>query len=170
MSFDDDLNAPFEKDWSDVDVLLNGTLYTFRFTALDAHVWADACDRAPVRADVTFDQTYGYDIREMTLSLAPLCGLRRVGDFFEELSADQWRVLLERIDGHTFNRIGEVLWALNEALPAEAVAGAKKALAAGAAISSSQSDLVSPRKGSGVGSRKKSTVTSTTTPVESPAL
>lgn len=176
MSFEDDLNTPMERDWADVDLMVNGHLHRFRFTALDGLTWATECDRSPMRDDVGFDKAYGYDIRALTMRVAPLSGARVDGDALVPLRVDpfdekhpnaprvdEWADLFALIDGAAFRNISDTIWQLNEYLPQEAVKAAKKASAASAAHSNSPANSASPREGSGVGSRKKPRTTSTTT-------
>jgi hypothetical protein len=147
MSFEDDLKTqetapiPFE----DVDILLNGTLYVFRFKKMDAFEWAAQCDNYPARPTVLIDRAYGYNIRTMTMGVAPLCGVRLEGDTEVELRVDppktrgrvdEWRSLFKAIDGDAFQRITDALFNLNQYGPQQAVEAAKKALTGSAAASS----------------------------------
>lgn len=177
MSFEDDLKTPVARDWSDVDVVLNGTLHVFRFTALDGLTWAAESDKCPMRPDVDFDRAYGYDIRKLTVAVAPLSGARLVDGELVPLRVDpvnpshpnaprvdEWGDLFARIDGHTFRKISDTIWGLNEYLPGEAVKAAKKALEGSGTPSASPSSSGSRPAGSSVGSRKKQPGMSTTTP------
>lgn len=178
MSFEDDLNTPIELPSDDIEVVLNGHLHVFRFTALDGLTWANECDKAPVRPDVTLDSAFGYDLRQLTLNVAPLCGARLVDGEPVKLRVDppnprslapevnEWRDLFSKIDGQTFRRIGDAIWGLNELLPMEAVKAAKKAQAASRPSSDSPAKLVSPRAASTGGNRKSTPSTNTTAPVE----
>lgn len=174
MSFEDDLNTPVELPFEDIEVALNGHLHVFRFTALDGLTWANECDKAPIRPGITLDSAFGYDLRQLTLNVAPLCGARLVDGEPVKLRVDQpnprsltpevdeWRDLFSKIDGQTFRRIGDAIWGLNELLPMEAVKAAKKAQAASRPSSDSPAKSGSPRAASTGGSRKKPHVSSTT--------
>lgn len=135
MTFEDDLKGAFEapKPTSDVEVLLKGTVYTFRFTQMDGYEWASACDQAPPRISVAVDRFFNYNIRALTLIAAPLSGKRVDGDELVDLTPDQWRNLLKALPGESLQRISDALFRLNQIAPAEAVEDAKKALAAGSA-------------------------------------
>lgn len=177
MSFSDDLNdTPTERDWADLEIALNGNLYTLRFTALDGLAWANECAKAPARPGMTFDSYFGYDLQALTKNVAPLCGVLVNADGTttplrvepvnrihpEAPRVDEWADLFAKMGGQTFRRIGDVLFELNENLPMKAVAEAKKARAVSAAPSTSPKRSASPRGGSSGGSRKKPPTTSTT--------
>lgn len=180
MTFEDDLKATVDPDWVDVDALLNGNLYKLRFTALDGPTWANECDKYPMRPDVMLDQTYGYDLRALTLGVAPLTGkLVEADGTLRALQVEppdprnpnkpvvnEWRDLLNKVDGQTFRRISDAIWALNEYLPSEAVKAAKKALTDSETPSASQSNSVSPRSDSTDGNRPKPGPPTTTKPVD----
>lgn len=136
MSFEDDLKAEYEalKPTSDVDIALNGNLYTLRFKQMDGTEWADACDRAPVRPGVLLDKKYGYNLRFLVTLAAPLSGGRVDGDSVVPLTPDQWRAILKG-NGRNVSRIGDAIFLLNEYGPEDAVDEAKKASAAGSAQS-----------------------------------
>lgn len=181
MSFEDDLATDVERNWADVQVALNGHLHVFRFTALDGLEWANQCDNYPIRPGVTMDSAFGYDLRALTVGVAPLCAVRMVDGepvplrvdavnplFPKAARVDEWRDLFAKLDGAAIRRMGDTIWALNEQFPLEAVAAAKKALAGSAKPSRSRSSSVSPRNGSSAGSRKKSPSTSTTLTEDSP--
>jgi hypothetical protein len=173
MSFEDDLAADVDPDWLNVDIQLNGKPYTFRFTAMNGLDWATECDRHPARPGVKLDLQYGYNLRSIAEAVAPVCGVRVVGDPLgeetEALSAEQWETLLGKADGQTYRHLTDAIWAVNEYLPAQAVVAAKKALAAPKTPSSSRSKSASPRGASSGGSQKKPPSTSTTTRDDSPA-
>lgn len=177
MSFSDDLQTPTERDWIDVEIVVGGNLHTLRFTAVDGLTWANYCDKHPIRPGVALDGTYGYDLRSLTVEIAPICGVLMVDGeptllrveplnrlHPEAPRVDEWADLFAKIDGQTFRRISDAIWALNEFIPQQAVASAKKALAASKTPSISRSSSGSPRGGSTAGNRKKSRSTSTTTP------
>jgi len=140
MSFEDDLKTVPERPTEDVDVLLNGNLYLFRFKQMDSFEWASACDRNPARLGVRIDMQIGYNLRSLTKDVAPLCGVRVDGDTEVQLRVDpvdlkqpkrrrvdEWSDLFDRIDGATFQRITDAIWGLNVVTPAQAVEAAKKA-------------------------------------------
>lgn len=137
MSFEDDLKAEYEAErpYEDVDALLNGTLYTFRFTKMDGTEWASACDRAPLRPGVLLDMRYGYNLRALAPIVAQASGGRVDGDAVVPLTPDQWRAVFKG-SGSTVARIGDAIFTLNEYGPADAVDEAKKALAAVASTKS----------------------------------
>lgn len=174
MSFEDDLNAPVERDTFNVDALLNGTLYRLRFTAMDGLAWARECDKYPMHADAEgrfdhFQLAYGYDIRALTIGTAPLCGVRVDGDDLIPLTDGQWTALFAHIDGLTFKRISDAIFGLNDRFPQQAVEDAKKLLAASVRPSKRASSSASPRGGSSGGSRKRPQSSSTTVTDESSA-
>lgn len=136
MSFEDDLKAEYEapKPHEDVDVVLNGNLYTLRFTQMDGAEWAGDCDRAPARPGVLLDMRYGYNLRELVPVVSQKTGGRVDGDEVVPLTPDQWRAIFKG-NGRNVSRIGDAIFMLNEYAPDEAVEAAKKALAAGSAKS-----------------------------------
>jgi hypothetical protein len=140
MSFQDDLNAQKSAaiPHRDVDVLLNGVLYLFRFKKMSGLDWASESDKYPARPGVLLDMRYGYNLRALTEGVAPLCGVRVDGDeevplIVETVSrenpdaVDEWADLFAGIDGSTFQRISDAIWDLNEYGPSQAVEAAKKA-------------------------------------------
>lgn len=135
MSFEDDLKAEFEaeKPTHDIDVSLNGALYTLRFTQMDALTWAAATDMHPARPGVLLDMRYGYNLRPLSLLVAAKTGQRVDGEKLVDLTPDQWTNLFKALPGASVMRIGDALFDLNEIAPAEAIAALKKELAAGSA-------------------------------------
>lgn len=142
MTFEDDLAAQVVKPRpsQDVDVLINGTPYTFRFVQIDGFEWAAECDKHPARPGVLLDTRYGYNLRSLTKAVARLSGTRVDGDKLIPLrvdkvdpkaavvGVDEWASLFKNIDGAAFQRISDAIWALNEYAPANAIEAAKKAL------------------------------------------
>jgi hypothetical protein len=144
MSFEDDLKAvsvaPVE--YLDVDVLLNGNVHVFRFEQMDGLEWAAETDRHPQRPGVGIDSLYHYNLRSLIKAVAPMCGGRLVDGKVVKLQVDpinpkkphdknrvdEWRDLWKRMDGNTFQRITNAIWALNERLPELQIEAAKKAL------------------------------------------
>lgn len=145
MGFSEDLAtvkaAPRPTD--DVDVTLNGKLYTLRFTQMDGLEWASAVDRHPARPGILIDSRYGYNLRQLVKTVAPKCGVL-LSDGAEVAlrvdpptdpsvkngppRVDEWADLFKALDGHAVQRICDAVWALNEWTPQQAVADAKKAL------------------------------------------
>lgn len=139
MSFEEDLKAASEAELptKDVDVTLNGSLYTLRFTLMDGTEWAACTDQAPARPGVLLDTHYGYNMRALVYIVAPKSGQMVDGDSTKPLTDDQWRALLKALPGGPMMRIGDTLFALNEYEPGEAVEAAKKASRAATAATSS---------------------------------
>lgn len=131
MTFEDDIKAQYEapKPTDDVTVLLNGTAYTFRFTQMDGVAWASAADQAVARPGVLIDTYTGYNLRALTLLVAPQTGKRIDGDTLVDLTPDQWRNLFKGLPGASVAKICDAVFKLNHIGPAEAVEDAKKALA-----------------------------------------
>jgi hypothetical protein len=129
LSFEDDIKAEFEapKPTQDVDITLNGTLYTFRFTRMDGLEWASLCDMFPARPGVLFDMRYGYNLRPLTLAAAAKSGQRLEGEAPVDLTEDQWRNLFKTLPGASIERFSDALFQLNEYGPAQEVDAAKKA-------------------------------------------
>jgi hypothetical protein len=129
MSFEDDIKAQFEapKPTGDVEVLLNGTLYTFRFTRMDGMEYASLCDMFPARPGVMLDMRYGYNLRPLTLAVAAKSAQRVDGDNLVPLTDDQWRNLFKGLPGASIQRFSDTVFLLNEHGPAQEVADAKKA-------------------------------------------
>lgn len=147
MSFDDDLEAQLnaEADWADCDITVNNKLVRLRFTQLDALEWADLCDLCPPRPGSPIDRNFGYNFRAVVTLAAPKSGKRLDGEEAVELTADQWRKLLKSINPLSLRTIGDVIFNLNEWIPAQEVAAAKKAFAVESdKSSSSPADSASP--------------------------
>jgi hypothetical protein len=137
MSFLDDLNAAtqIERPTADVDVLLNGTRYTLRFTQLTGIDWGLLVDKHPPRIGsigktdgekvdpVYVDLKYGYNIRGVILEAAPMCG-EVVGE--GAISTAKWEQLLKALDGAAFQRVCDAIFNLNEIAPEKAVDAARK--------------------------------------------
>lgn len=113
----------------------------FRFKKMDAFEWASECDNYPIRPTVRLDRAYGYNLRTLTIGVAPLCGVRMEGDTEVPLRVDppktkgrvdEWRSLFKAIDGDQFQRISDALFELNQYGPQQAVEAAKKALSGSA--------------------------------------
>lgn len=130
MSFDDDLNAAVkgEREFRDVDVLVGKKLHTLRFRQIDGLLWAAHADKNPARPDVLVDARYGYNLRGIVMSVAPISGVRLEGDKEVELTAEQWKKLFKSLDGAGFQRVSDAVWDLNEYTPGQQVEAAKKAL------------------------------------------
>lgn len=185
MTFSDDLKAQGQtpRPIKDVDVIINDQLYTFRFRQMDGLEWAAECDKHPARLDSTIDSFYGYNLRTLTIAVAPRCGVRLDGETEIPLVVEaqhpllpanpnlvnEWRDLFAAIGGAGFQDISDALFALNQYDPAQAVEEAKKARAALTRKSASQSRSGSRQSGSSAGNRKKSPTTRTTKSAESPA-
>lgn len=128
MSFEDDLAAASAAPapFLDVDVTVNGNLYTLRFEQMGPAEWAAETDRHPARPGVLIDARYGYNLRSLIQAVAPLTG-SLVEDGSTVPVAD-WPALLKSIAGHGFQRVTDAIWSVNEYLPERQVADAKKAL------------------------------------------
>jgi hypothetical protein len=132
MSFADDLKAEFEADkpTRDVEIPLNGNLYTLRFERMDGTDWTLATDAAPARPGVLLDMRYGYNLRALVPPVAEKTGKLVDGDNLVDVSEDQWRAIFKGA-GATVSRIGDAIFALNEYDPAAEVEALKKVSAGG---------------------------------------
>lgn len=144
MGFSEDLAAAktAERNIRDVDVTVNGVLYTLRFTQMDGLDWADEADRHPARPKVLIDLRYGYNLRSLVKAVAPQTGVLVIDGESSALRVDpvdpenpkdpdrvdEWVDLLKALDGAAIQRIGDAIWSLNEWEPGQAVEAAKKAL------------------------------------------
>jgi hypothetical protein len=168
MSFDDDLEAAVlaEKDWADVEISLNGKYHVLRFFEMDALLWADQTDRFPARPRVLLDMRYGYNLRPLSMAVAPLTGKLVDGDKLVDLTEDQWRKLFKgALKGAPIMRIGDALFNLNEYLPGLEVEAAKKAFEVESAQKLNSPELsASPTPDSADVNLDSSPDTSTTTP------
>jgi hypothetical protein len=148
MSFEDDLKAAAKApvEYLDVDVLLNGNVHVFRFEQMNGADWSAEADRHPARPGVNIDSVYHYNLRSLVKAVAPMSGGRLVDGEIVKLRVDpidpknpkdknrvdEWRDLFKRMDGSTFQRISNTIWALNQRYPDLAIEEAKKALAGSA--------------------------------------
>jgi hypothetical protein len=128
-----------QRPTADVEVLLNGNLYTLRFTKLDGTEWAAEVDKYPARPGILIDSRYGYDLRKLVKGIAHKCGVLLDGETEVPLQwdppgtkdrVDEWADLFKALDGHAVQRIADAIWGLNEYAPAQAVEAAKKARSA----------------------------------------
>jgi hypothetical protein len=69
-----------QRPTADVEVLLNGNLYTLRFTKLDGTEWAAEVDKYPARPGILIDSRYGYDLRKLVKGIAHKCGVLLDGE------------------------------------------------------------------------------------------
>lgn len=138
MSFDDDLDSQLtaEPNWADAEVVVNNRFVTLRFTQMDALEWADITDQCPPRLGSPIDRNFGFNFRAAVSLAAPLSGKKLDGDEVEELTEEQWRKLLKGLSSIGLKSIGDVIFNLNEWLPAQEIAEAKKASAVGSDSSS----------------------------------
>lgn len=132
MGFADDLKADFEaaRPTRDVDIPLNGNLYTLRFERMDGSEWTQATDAAPARPGVLLDMRYGYNLRALVPPVAAATGSLVEGDKLVDVTEDQWRAIFKGA-GATVSRIGDAIFALNEYDPAAEVDALKKASGGG---------------------------------------
>lgn len=140
MTFADDLKkAKAAKTPSaDVPVMVGGAVHVFRFSQMGGLEWASETDKFPPRLDTAVDSTYGYNIRDLTRSTAPLSGVRVEGDREVPVSADEWDALFDAISGHDFQKVTDAIWSLNEYNPQAAVTKAMDALKKAQARSSKE--------------------------------
>lgn len=174
MSFDEEIEAHAKAaedlEFVDLPAVVNGKLRTFRIFKMDPLAWADAADRFPARSGVLLDRQYGYNIRPLSIFLAPTCVQILEGDTFTETTPKQWKILAKTLAPRTVLQLGDVMWNLNDYMPEQAVEALKKASAAESALNSeSPENTESPAADSSAGSRKKSRSMSTTTKDESSA-
>lgn len=166
MSFDEDLDIQLarERMYIHVNVTLAGKLRTIRVTAIDALDWASAVDMFPLREDVKLDEVYGYNIRPLSLHIAPDCCQLVEGDELVPLSREQCDKLFKALDGSAVQRLGDAMWNLNQFLPDMAVGALKKALAdASAKNSKPRKPSASRAAGSSGGNRGSTSGTSSKT-------
>lgn len=108
-----------------VEVELNGHLYELVFRQATGEEWAAATARRPPRPDQPIDRTYGYNIHGVIPDIAEVtCTLKRDGEPVEPIvepwspqnrnPINEWRRFFANIDGGAFNRITDVVFALNQ--------------------------------------------------------
>jgi uncharacterized protein YhaN len=139
------------------EALTEGTLITFRFTALPGQAWAELGAEHPARANVTIDQMYGYNYHEVAKAAAAYRDRdafgRQVGAGYSErvipaetddteptlepVAPEQWEALWPLLSGHEFERIAVALWSLNDFGPQQRIVAAGKASRAGSVSRSS---------------------------------
>lgn len=129
MSFEDDIKAEFEapKPTHDVDVELNKTRYTLRFTQMDPLEWVSATDMFPPRMESPIDVYYGYNLRPLTIEVAQKTGKRVDGEKLVDLTPDQWKNLFKTVPGGAVAKIGDAIFGLNVMESEEAISIVKKA-------------------------------------------
>jgi hypothetical protein len=130
MGFKEDLAAAKAKGHrtEDVTVELNGKKYKLRFTQMDGTEWSAETLKHPMRLDVKFDTTFGYNINTLTRAVAPKTGELVVGKGTEPV--EDWDDLFATISGGEITAITNCIYALNEFATAKAVDAARKALSA----------------------------------------
>jgi hypothetical protein len=153
MSFKDDLAAAKtgQRKFKDVEVTLNGALYTLRFEQMAGDEWAAAIDQYPPRPGVAIDK-FGFNLRETVKALAPRVGSVVIDGEPQKLQVDpvtdenrddpervdEWRDLLAALSGHFIQKIGDAFFDLNVWGPTMEVDAAKKKRLVSAIISGSQ--------------------------------
>lgn len=113
-----------------VEVLIGEQLVEFRFREIDPRDWARATMANPPRTDLKIDLHYGYNLHGACEYAAVKSGRRVDGDTETALTAEQWaKVFTVTRSGKTVTQITDAIWKLNEWLPSERLALAKKASA-----------------------------------------
>lgn len=144
MGFLEDVVAAssVEREFEDVEVLINGHLHLIRVTQMDGLDWAAEVDAHPARPGVLLDMRYGYNLRSIVKRAGHKCSRRLEGDEWvgfrvdpidprnlnDPDRVDEWAALVKVLPGSSIQRLGDALFGLNETRPAEAVEAAKKAL------------------------------------------
>lgn len=143
MSFEDDLAAAQTAavKTRDVDVSVNGTLYTFRFRRMPGMAWALETNRHPARPGILLDTRYGYNLWSLVAAVAPKYADRVDGDTTVPLTAEQWAALLDEnsdvLDGAAVQQFGDAVFELNEYGPRAEVDALRKGSTAGSKKGSS---------------------------------
>lgn len=114
-----------------VEVLVNQTVVTLRFSEMAAKDWADVIAVNPQRLGSPIDRQFGYNYDGAAITASPKCGVRVEGDSESKMTAEQWEKLFGVIAGHDFQKITNAVWSLNEISPMRRLAEAKKKLLAG---------------------------------------
>lgn len=110
-----------------IDVAVNGRVYTILFIRSDAVAWSKACMKHPPRPDVALDLQWGYNLSAVPLEVAPESA-RVLEDGDEtKLTAEQWADLFAIMPGRTRRTIEANVWQLNENDPQQEIERAKKA-------------------------------------------
>lgn len=120
-----------------VDVLINGTVVTLRFSEMSSLDWANVIAVNPQRLGSPIDRQFGYNYDGAAITASPTCGVRVEGDSESKMTAEQWEKLFKVMAGHDFQKITNAIWALNEISPMRRLAEAKKKLVAGSKRKSS---------------------------------
>lgn len=110
-----------------IDVVVNGRVYTVLYIRSDSAAWAEACVKHPPRPDVALDLQWGYNLSAVPVEVAEKSA--RVLEDGEEktLTAEQWADLFEIMPGRTRRTIEANVWQLNENDPQQEIERAKKA-------------------------------------------
>ena len=163
MSFTDDLKAAKEQPRRTVvvPIELAGNKHVVRVTAMAGIDWAVATVRHPVRPGVNLDAQYGYNLHSLVAAETSM--FEHVnGAEVEAVDPDEWRELLEVLDGAAVQDITDAVFALNEFASDKDVQDSKKALDVSLKYLASLPNLESIPVASTSGSRKSSPNTSTT--------
>jgi hypothetical protein len=135
MSFSDLLSKAREADRESrtVEVTVAGELLELTFTELPGMDWASITAKHPPRLDAPVDLRYGYNVHGVCADAAKVNGVVRQGDEVVtprvdgKEKIDEWADLIALLSGHDLNSVCDAVFALNEWLPQQRVAAAKKA-------------------------------------------
>lgn len=147
MSFTDLLEqakAARVREHRDITVLLNQQPVVIRVHELPAYDWASVTSKHPPRGGVNVDKL-GYNVTAASIEAAGLSSSVIDGETERKLTEKEWQTLLGLISGGEAQALADAAFALNDWLPRNRVAEAKKASAgASETNSSSPANSASP--------------------------
>lgn len=108
--------------------MIGEQLVTFRFRAIDPEEWARRTFESSPQKDVPNDQTFRFNVREVSKDVAMISGALVDEDGTEEhVPLELWEQLWPVLSGPDRNDIIDTVFGLNHATPALATIAAKKA-------------------------------------------
>lgn len=139
MTFSDLLSAAktAERESRSVDVTVAGELLELTFTELPGMDWASITAKHPPRTNAPVDLRYGYNVHGVCADAAAVNGTIVQAGESVEVKPEEWAELVGVLSGHDLNRVCDAIFLLNEWLPQQRVAAAKKALKGSSKKSSS---------------------------------
>lgn len=106
--------AELRKELEKVEAELRESVVTIRVRAMDTDKWNALTLRYQPRKDAAIDKQKGYDIIAVTKESVQATGVLIHGGKTEQVTADEWKDLWEKIDAGDFDRFWMAITRLNE--------------------------------------------------------
>ena len=134
--------------YKDIPVVLNKQKVVLRVYEIPSYDWAGLTTKHPPRDDSASDKALGYNLTAAGIDAAGMGAFVLDGEEETRVTAEQWDTLLEVLHGVELGNLADAAFALNDWLPRNRVAAAKKASAGDSKKSSSSpANSESPSEG-----------------------